>query len=457
MDGQRFPHEHWSSALLFVLAAAGSAVGLGNIWRFPYLAGQHGGGAFVLLYLGCAFLIALPILVGEILIGRRGGQSPISTMRDLAVANGHSPRWALAGWLMVLVAFLVMTFYSVIAGWSIDFGLRAAAGGFAGLDDGGTRAIYESLLADPWRQTLWHTVFMAATVVIVGRGLHRGIEVAVKWLMPMLFAILIGLVVYTMFAADFAGALAFMLEPDFSAVSAETVLLATSQAFFSVTIGAGAMMIYGAYLPRSVSIPGTTAIVVLVDTAVAVLAGLAIFAIVFANGLVPDQGPGLVFVTLPIAFGRMAGGELIGAAFFVLLAVAALTSLIATLEPIVAWAEERFGIRRWTTTLAVGGSAWAIGLGSVLSFNVLAGFHPLDFLPGFGGKTIFAATEYLSLTLMLPVAGLLIAVFAGWVLPRRVTVEELGLGEGAGYRLWRLIVRWLGPLAVLAVFAFNLR
>ncbi len=449
--------ERWSSPLVFVLAAAGSAIGLGNVWRFSYLAGENGGGAFVLIYIACVTLVALPILMGEILIGRHGGRSPISTMRELAVAHGRSRRWSLAGWLAVTIAFLVMTFYSVVAGWSIDFGLRTARGEFTGLAQGQSKALFDALLADPWRQSLWHTVFMGATVLIVGLGLHRGIEMAAKYLMPVLFAIVLGLLAYAAITAEFGQALRFLLRPDFSAVRPETVLLATSQAFFSVTIGAGAMMIYGAYLPRSVSIPRTTALIVVADTAVALLSGLAIFAILFAYGLVPDQGPGLVFVTLPMAFAVMPGGQIVGCAFFVLLALAGLTSLIATLEPIVAWAAERFGIRRWATTMAVGGCAWALGFGSVLSFNVLADYHPLRFIPVFADKTIFDATEYLSITLMLPISGLLMAVFAGWILPRRVTLEELGLRDGLRYRLWRLVVRWLGPAAVLAIFVFNLR
>ncbi|MCC7412476.1 MAG: sodium-dependent transporter [Gammaproteobacteria bacterium] len=456
MSARPFAHEHWSSTVVFVLAAAGSAIGLGNIWRFPYLAGENGGGAFVLLYLACAVFVAVPILAGEIMTGRHGGQSPINTMRDIAVSNGASRRWGLGGLLAMGISFVVMTFYSVIAGWSLEFGLDAAIGRFRGLDQAGTTAIYDGLLANPWRQTLWHTVFMAANIFIVGHGLHRGIEVASKWMMPTLFALVIGLLAYALVVGDPVAGARFMLMPDFSRLKPETVLLATSQAFFSVTIGAGAMMTYGAYLPRHTSIPATTALIVLADTAVAVLAGLAIFAFVFAYDLKPAQGPGLVFVTLPIAFGQMPGGSIVGAAFFILLAMAALTSLIATLEPIVAYAEERWGINRWTTTIGVGGAAWLLGFGSVLSFNVLADFHPLAFIGAFADKTIFAASEYLSLTLLLPLSGLIVAVFAGWIVPRSVSVAQMGLGDGLRYRIWRVVVRWFGPLMVVAIYVYNL-
>jgi neurotransmitter:Na+ symporter, NSS family len=448
-------HETWSSTTLFVLSAVGSAVGLGNIWRFPYLAGENGGGAFVIVYLLCITFIALPILIGEIMIGRMGKQSPINTMRSLAIEYNKSPLWGLAGWLAVFIAFVVMTFYSVVGGWALDFSMKSAMGVFSGLGKEQTQSVFEGLLASPWRLTLWHTVFMAMTVFIVSRGLHEGIESAIKWLMPALFTILIGMVLYSAFTADFIAGIKFLLNPDFSKLTTKSFMLACSQAFFSVTIGAGAMMIYGAYLPEGVSVPKTTAIIVYADAGVAVLAGMAIFPIVFSFGLQPDGGPGLVFITLPIAFGKMFGGSIIGTAFFMLLAIAALTSLIATLEPIVAWAEEHRGIKRNTTTVTIGLTAWLMGFGSVLSFNHLSGFYPLDFLPFMEGKTIFDASEYISITIMLPISGLLIAVFAGWMLPDKVTESELGLKSRGTYKLWRFLLRWIAPIVILAILVFN--
>ena len=448
-------HETWSSTRLFVLSAVGSAVGLGNIWRFPYLAGENGGGAFVVVYLLCITFVALPILIAEIMLGRMGRQSPINTMRNLALEHGKSPLWGLAGWLAVFIAFMVMTFYSVVAGWALDFSLKSAMGVFSGLGKEQTQLVFDGLLASPWRLIIWHTLFTSLTVFIVSRGLHEGIETAIKWLMPALFTILIGMVLYSAFTADFLAGIKFLLYPDFSKLTTKSFLLASSQAFFSVTIGAGAMMIYGAYLPKDVSIPITTAIIVYADAAVAILAGMAIFPIVFSFGLQPDGGPGPVFVTLPIAFGQMYGGSIIGTAFFILLAIAALTSLIATLEPIVAWAEENRGIKRNTTTIVIGLIAWVIGFGSVLSFNHLSGFYPLDFLPFMEGKTIFDATEYISITILLPISGLLIALFAGWMLPDVITDSELGLKSKAAYRTWRVLLRWLAPIVILAILIFN--
>ncbi|NKB37036.1 MAG: sodium-dependent transporter [Gammaproteobacteria bacterium] len=448
-------HETWSSTTLFILSAVGSAVGLGNIWRFPYLAGENGGGAFVLIYLLCVTFIALPILIGEIMLGRMGRQSPINTMRNIAINNGKSAWWGIGGWLAVIIAFMVMTFYSVVAGWALDFGLKSAMGTFSGLGKDEIQPIFDGLLADPLRLIVWHTVFTALTVYIVSRGLNDGIESAIKWLMPALFTLLIGMVIYSMVAADFMAGLAFMLKPDFSKVTTDSFMLASSQAFFSVTIGAGAMMIYGAYLPDNVSIPRTTAIIVFADAGVAIFAGMAIFPIVFSFGLQPDGGPGLVFVTLPIAFGKMFGGSIIGTAFFLLLAIAALTSLIATLEPIVAWAEENRGIKRKTTTIIIGLTAWVLGFGSVLSFNYLADFHPLGFLPLMEGKTIFDLSEYISITILLPISGLLIALFVGWNLPDAIIEKELAFKSRVVYSVWRFFLRWLAPAVILVILFFN--
>ena len=230
-------HETWSSTRLFVLSAVGSAVGLGNIWRFPYLAGENGGGAFVVVYLLCITFVALPILIAEIMLGRMGKQSPINTMRSLALEHGKSRLWGLAGWLAVFIAFMVMTFYSVVAGWALDFSLKSAMGVFSGLGKEQTQLIFDGLLASPWRLIVWHTIFTSLTVYIVSRGLQEGIETAIKWLMPTLFTILIVMVLYSVFTADFFAGIKFLLYPDFSKLTTQSFLLASSQAFFSVTIG----------------------------------------------------------------------------------------------------------------------------------------------------------------------------------------------------------------------------
>ncbi len=448
--------EGWSSRLAFLFAAVGSAVGLGNIWKFPYITGVNGGGAFVLVYLGCVILVVIPILFGELLIGRRGGQSPANSMAALARDEGRHPSWELLGWLGIFAAFLILTFYSVIAGWSLAYVFKTVRGAFEGIDAAGAGAIFDDLLADPVNLSLWHALFMGITVLVVGRGIQQGLERAVTIMLPSLFFILLVLVGYAAFAGEFRMGVDFLFATDFSKIDANVVLIAVGQAFFSVSVGIGALMTYGAYLPEHVSIPRMGCLIAAADTLVAVLAGLAIFPIVFAYGLEPGEGPGLIFVTLPIAFGQMPGGTFIGTLFFVLLAFAALTSSISLLEPLVSRLEERRGWKRGPVTAAGGCAAWVVGLGTVFSFNDWAGFAPLGGFPTFAGKTVFDLVDYLTLNIMLPLGGMLIAVFTGWLMTKSSTLDELGLKDGAVYQVWLFLVRFVSPVAVGLVFVLNL-
>lgn len=447
---------HWSSRLIFLLAAIGSAVGLGNVWRFSWLAGENGGGAFVLLYLACAGLIALPIVIAEIMIGRAGQMSPINATRSVALANGKSAAWQVTGWLGVIIAFTVMTFYGLIAGWCLDYTLRAASGAFTGLGQEATAAVFEGdLLGDPLRLTAWQAVFHLLAFGIVAGGLRGGIERAVSWLMPALFGILMIMVIYALSVGDVPAALDFLFNPDFSKLGGDTVLAAISQAFFSVAIGAGATMMYGAFLDSRTKLAGSMAIVVFADAAIAILAGIAIFPLVFGYGLEPASGPGLIFVTLPIAIGQMPAGAVIGALLFFLLFIAALTSVIATIEPIVRYLEENWRIKRLASVIALGVMTWLLGLGSVFSFNIWADFHPLGFMPLFAGKTIFDTLEYLSLSVLLPVSGLAISLFAGWVITRDHQRAQLPI-RAPLFAYWRFVVRFAGPIIILAIMVYGL-
>lgn len=449
--------EGWSSRSAFLLAAIGSAVGLGNIWKFPYVTGMNGGGAFVLVYVGCVILVVIPILFGELLIGRRGGQSPANSMAALARDEGRHPSWEILGWLGIVAAFLILTFYSVIAGWSLAYVFKTVRGTFEGIDALGASAIFDDLLAEPFSLSLWHGLFMGITVFVVGRGIRHGLERAVTIMLPSLFVILLILVGYAAVEGEFRMGVAFLFATDFSKIDANVVLIAVGQAFFSVSVGIGALMTYGAYLSKDVSIPRMGCMIAAADTLVALLAGLAIFPIVFAYGLEPAEGPGLIFVTLPIAFGQMPGGTFIGTLFFVLLAFAALTSSISLLEPLVSRLEERRGWKRGPVAAAGGAAAWVVGLGTVLSFNDWRGFAPLDAFPTFAGKTVFDLLDYLTTNVMLPLGGMLIAVFTGWLMAKSSTLDELGLKDGAAYRIWRFLVRFVSPVAVGLVFVFNLR
>lgn len=450
------PPPAWTSRLSFLLAAIGAAVGLGNIWKFPYMAGTNGGGAFVLVYLGCVALIAIPILVAELMLGRRGRASPPTAMARVAAESGRHRAWALVGWLGTLAGFLIVSFYSVIAGWALAYLATTAAGGSRGIDAAGAAAAFDSLLASPWSLTFWHTLFMAATVWIVARGLNRGIEKAVWILMPGLFLTLVAMVVYAVVAGDAPAALAFLFGFDAAAVSGNVVLLAIGQAFFSIGVSMGLMMMYGAYLPASEPIGYHAVVIALADTLVALLAGLAIFPLVFAHGLDPAEGPGLIFVTLPIAFGHMPLGTLFGSVFFALLVFAALTSAIALLQPMVARVQELASVSPGIAAAVVGAAAWLLGLASALSFNVWSDVAPLGWLPGFAGRTAYDAIDYLTANVMMPLGGVLIALFTGWLVERRVLDSEFAGMSPLTFRVWRVLTRLVAPLGILVVFLANL-
>ncbi|MGB0238335.1 MAG: sodium-dependent transporter [Cycloclasticus sp.] len=437
-------HGQWSTRLAFILAATGSAVGLGNIWKFPYIAGENGGGAFVLIYLLCILMIGLPIMMAEIMLGRRGRQSPINTMKELAQESAVSPFWSWLGWLGVIAGFLILSYYSVIAGWAMAYVVRVASGVFEGVTPDGASNIFGELIADPEKLLAWHSLFMIMTMLVVARGV-KGLERTVKFLMPALLAILILLIGYSMEQGAFEQGVSFLFTADFSKVTNESVLTAMGHAFFTLSLGMGAIMVYGSYLPSKVSIGSTASLIALTDTAVALFAGLAIFPIVFASGLEPGSGPGLIFQTLPIAFGHMAYGSLFGTLFFVLLVFASWSSSISLIEPAVAWLVENKGMSRMRACIWAGLATWVVGIGTVLSFNLAADVTLL-------GKTFFDILDYLTANVMLPLGGLCIAVFAGWIMSKEASADELSFTKPVLYRIWRFLIKFISPLAVIIVF-----
>ena len=438
-------HGLWSSRFAFVLAVMGSAVGLGNIWKFPYMAGANGGGAFVLIYLVCVFAIGLPIMIAEILLGRRGRRNPVATMEILGEEESGQPGWRWVGLMGVVAGFIILSFYSVIAGWTAAYIFKAAGGAFKGADPDAYGQMFDTFIANPVVTGFWHTLFMAATVVLVGLGVERGIERAVRFMVPALVLLLFVLLGYAITSGDFTSGLEFMFRVDFEKISGDTILAAMGQAFFTLSIGMGAIMAYGAYLPQDESIVITGFAVVCGDTAIALLAGLVIFPIVFANGLDPAEGPGLIFQTLPLAFGQMPAGGFFGCLFFILLCFAALTSAISLMEPAVAWMVENFKLSRATAVIRVGVIIWLLGFTTVLSFSNLSDF---TFLKG----TIFDNLDYLTSNIMLPLGGFLITIFAGWVMCQNSSADELDSEAGLLYRTWRLLSRWVAPVAVVLVF-----
>lgn len=437
-------HGHWSSRLAFILAVTGSAVGLGNVWKFPYITGENGGGAFVLVYLFCVFLIGMPVMMSEILIGRRGRRNPVATMALLGEEEGSSRHWSLVGSMGVIAGILILSYYSVIAGWTIAYTQKSLSGSFVGGSADEIAGIFSAFTGNWLSVGIAHTIFMVLTIVVVARGVQRGLEQAVRFMVPALFVLILFLLGYSINSGHFAQGAAFLLTPNFGALTWDGVLVAMGQAFFTLSIGMGAVMAYGAYLPAETSITSASASVVVADTTISMLAGLVIFPLVFANGLNPGQGPGLVFVTLPLAFGQMSGGVLFATIFFVLLIFAAWTSAIGLMEPAVAWVVEHFHKTRAQAAATIGVLIWALGFGTVFSFNLLA---DLKFLKG----TIFDNVDHLTSNIMLPLGGVFITVFAAWVMCRNSSADELG-GTGPIYSLWRFLARYLAPIAIIFVF-----
>lgn len=439
-------HVIWGQRGSFILAATGSAVGLGNIWKFPYITGENGGGAFVLMYLCCILLIGIPIMMAEILMGRRGRANPIMATRLLCEETGASKTWTGIGWMGAFAGLVILSFYTVIAGWTLEYLFSALEGKFTGLTGEASQAMFSSFLSDPDNLLEWHSIFTLMTVAILALGVTRGLESSVRLMMPMLFILLLVLLGYAVMEGEALTALRFMFSFNPEDVTWESALVAMGHSFFTLSLGMGAIMAYGAYMPSNQSVGQTVLIVALLDTLVALVAGVAIFALVFATpGISPGQGPGLMFVTLPVAFGNMSAGTFIGSVFFVMVMLAAWTSTISLLEPGVAYLNERFGFNRIVASLLLGFAAWAMGIGSVLSFNE---WSEKQFL---WGKNYFDSMDFLATNIMLPLGGVLIALFVGWKMRDEHLAHDLKFDNSPLLKLWRPVLRYISPIAVLIV------
>jgi NSS family neurotransmitter:Na+ symporter len=430
------------------MASVGFAVGLGNIWRFPYIAGENGGAAFVIVYLACAFGIGVPILMAELLVGRRGQGSPPQAMVNVARESARSPSWGWVGGMGLLAAYTIEIVYAVVVGWVLWYLFKAVNTGFVGVDGPAASAEFASVLDNNVGMVLWTLVGLAITGFIIYSGVKDGIERAVTFMMPLMFLLLLGLAGYNYFAGGFEEAVAWLFTPDFSKIGPTTVLAAVSQAFFSIGVAMGGMMTYGSYLPRSISITQSVLIVVVADTCVAVLAGLVIFPAVFNNGLDPAEGAGLIFHTLPVAFAQMPGGYVFGVLFFLMLAVAGITSMVGLVESVNFWVEERYGISRHKSAVLVIGSIAVLSVISALSYNVISGFT-------LGGNNFNDILDYFSTKILLPVGGLLIAVFAGWAMKKSSSRDELSTLGSATYEIWHFLIRFVVPPALLVIFVMG--
>ena len=435
-------HGTWIGKWTFILAATGSAVGLGNIWGFPYKAGTNGGGAFVLIYLLCIVMIGVPIMISEIIIGRRAGNSPINAMKRTALDSNSSSLWQFVGWSGITAGVLILSFYSVIAGICLNYIFIAASSN----EFLSSSEQFGSVIESPANLLFWHSVFMLLTFLIVSAGVKNGIGRMVKILMPMLGALLIFMVIYAIFNGAFIKALSFLFAPDFSSVTSETFLSAMGQAFFSLSLGMGSIMAYGAYMPKDQKVVPTSFTVASLDTLVAMLAGLAIFPIIFAFNLEPNSGPGLVFVSMLSAFNQMQFGQLIGPIFFILLSIAALSSSISLLEPGVAFLSEEGYLSRKNSALAISLFAWSLGIGTALSFNILSGFELIS------GKNFLDSLDFIANQILLPFGGMMIAIFVGWFMKKELIINEIGYVNLIIYKLWRFFIKFIAPTSVALIF-----
>ncbi len=445
--------EHWSSQLGFILAALGSAIGLGNLWRFPYLVGENGGGAFIMLYLLFILVIGIPALIATIMVGRRGQCNPILCLSRVASEQGLSSRWGALGWLLVISAYFLLTIFSVVVSWILYFLYIAITEGFREVTPANADLLFEEIRSSPLQMALWHGVFMAMITFVIARGVRGGIEKAVKLAMPALFIILFLLVCYSMYMGNVAEATEFLFTPDFSKLDMRVVLLAIGQALLTLSVGGAGMLVYGAYIGGNVSIPGSSLVIAGLDTVVAMLAGLMIFPIVFQYGLSPGQGPGLMFITLPIAFAQMPGGDIFAILFFLLLLLAAFSTGLSMFEPVVAWFKDQRGINRAKGAIMVGIATWVVGLMNVFSYNIWSGARPLAFISSLADKTIFGSVEYLTANLAMPAGSILTAIFVGWMVSEKMRHEEFTNNTNPlYYPLWRVTIRYLVPGAIGIVF-----
>ncbi|AXY41264.1 sodium-dependent transporter [Halomonas sp. JS92-SW72] len=439
------PRAQWLGRWGFVLAATGSAVGLGNIWKFPYITGEYGGGAFVLVYLACILAVGIPVMMTEIAFGRRGRGSPIDAVRRVVNESGRTSAWSLLGWMAMLCGFMILSFYAVVAGWSFAYLWKMLTGVFAGAGADDMVGIFVANNENPLNLGFWSTLVVVATMLIVGKGVQAGIERSVSWMMPGMVVMLAILIGYGVFSGGFGEAWRFLFAFNAGSLSSEGMLAALGHAFFTLSLASGAILTYGSYLPARASIARTTLTVAAADTLVALMAGLAIFPIIFANGMSPAEGPGLIFMSLPLAFQAMPLGTLFGILFFVMLSMAALTSSISMVEATVSWLTDNKGISRRAAAWGTGIVLWVVSTLAMLSFNLGADWT-------LAGRNVFDWLDYLTARWMMPLGGLGLVLLAGFVLKSEILRDELGLSPRS-HALWLFAVRYLAPLGILVIFA----
>lgn len=436
--------DYFGSRFGAIAATAGSAIGLGNIWRFPYVAGENGGGAFLIIYIVFVFLIGIPVMLSEFTIGRSAQRNAFGSFKKLAPGKP----WYLTGLMGVAAAFMIMAFYTAVAGWTLEYLYQSVIDGFSGLSSAQMNSMFYDFIGSPLRPLIWFFGFMAITASIIMAGVQKGIERFNKILMPMLFVLLVILVIRSVTLPGSMGGISFLFKPDFSKITASTILEALGQAFFSLSIGMGTLITYGSYIQKKENLGSTAFSVAVADTLVAILAGLAIFPAVFAFGLVPNSGEGLVYITLPNIFQQMQGGYFFAIAFFLLLSVAALSSTISVLEVIVAFFSEELGIKRRQATILSVVLTSILGVFTVLSFNSMSGVTVF-------GLTIFELLNFTSANILLPLGGFLIVLFVAWYMGKENARKELSNNGKLKVKyipFYVFAVKFIAPLAIAFIF-----
>ena len=449
-------HETWSSGYKFILATIGAAIGLANIWRFPYVAGTSGGSTFVLVYIVVSLLFVMPIIIAELMIGRYSGKSMIGSMRKTAIDHNASPRWSLVGYLGILAMTLIQFFYFVIAGWVLYYFVLSVSVGFNGVNAQSSSGMFDALKQNPYALVGCQTSLIVITGYIIAKGVRKGVEKSVSWLMPVLFISLTLFVCYGIYLGTLKEAAVFLFSLDYKKLNFEIIQLAIGQAFFSIGAGVGFIMTYGAYLKKDVSISKSALIIITADVGAALLAGLAVYSVVFAFELSADAGPGLIFVALPVAFGQMQLGTVFGVIFFGALLAAVIPTLISGYEQAVCWLLELNIGNRARMSVLYGILIWLGGLPAILSFNYWSGIYLFDFIPILKGKNIFELYEIVAIVFLIPVCGVAIAIFSGWLIPDKTCQGELGTMNSSLYALWKFLLKFVAPLCLLLIFFTNI-
>ncbi len=439
--------EHWSSHLGFILAAAGSAIGLGTLWKFPYVTGQNGGGLFVFIYIFCTFFIGIPVFIAELVLGRkvqRGAVGIFATLSD------DSALWKGVGWMGVLSSFLIMSFYSVVAGWGLNYVFMSLNKFYEGRSAVEISEVFNVLASSGDITLFWHFAFTALTVAVVLPGVRQGVEYWSRFMTISLLVLFVFLCSYSFTLDGFDKAVSFIFTPDFSKFKPSGVIEALGLSFFTLSLGQGIMLTYGSYMRRSEDIPGVSGLIAVMITIVALMAGLMIFPIIFTFDFPPEAGPGLVFKTLPILFAKLPGALLISTAFFTLFVFTALTSAIALVEVVAANLIDLLGWTRKKAVLLTGAASFIFGIPSALSnTNVLFGNWQLIY-----GKNFFETVDALVSVWMLPIGGLMISIYVGWILSPAMLKEEFEAGSKYGwlFKPWVFFIRWIAPVAIICIF-----